>query len=77
MNSRFWGRVTGKTELPSTETGKNAHETALGVQIRGYALDMSSEKSYVQLPPGVGHKGLELRRKVCDEDISLESLGNR
>lgn len=35
INSRFWGGVTGKTELASTEIGKNVHETALGLQIRG------------------------------------------
>lgn len=35
MNSRFRGGVTGKTELASTEIGKNVHETTLGLQIRG------------------------------------------
>lgn len=71
MNSRFWGGVTGKIELPSTEIENNAHETGLGVQIRGSALDMSSEKLNVQLQGAAGPMGLWLRRKICNEDISL------
>lgn len=40
-------------------------------QIRVKVLIMSSEKASVQLPLGVEHMGLELRREVCDEDINL------